>query len=278
MIDGRVISAALVGVAGLVAGIVAAAADTAWLGAVAGAAALVAGGLAATAHAALNRIGAEHEAQSGQIAELEEAMATQMQARLAAEEAVRSLGEQLNRAEKRATDAIVVSDASDTSADAPGAAARPALTDSATGLYSEDYFHATLEARIAAARRHLRPVAVVLLELVEDVQSDDPRPANPLAVSESITTTLREADTACRLGDGRFSLVLEDTPENGAIWTIERIRRHLADHYEGVTLWAGVACYPAHAFDRDRLMAQAESALRSAKDWRQDRIEVANAE
>jgi len=150
-----------------------------------------------------------------------------------------------------------------------------ALVDPETGMFSEDYFGVAIEARVAAARRHLRPVAVVLLEVVRNAREQAPTPCRPSEVAEGISTTLREADTACRMDDGSFALVLEDTPENGAIWTVERIRRLLVEADPGRTLWAGVACYPAHAFDSDSLLLQARRALRAAHEWQQDRIEVA---
>ena len=56
---------------------------------------------------------------------------------------------------------------------------------------------------------------------------------------------------------------------------VERIRIHLAESGTIHTVWAGIACYPAHAFDKDEIRRQAEDALRQAKEWRQDRIEVA---
>ena len=43
-------------------------------------------------------------------------------------------------------------------------------------------------------------------------------------------------------------------------------------------MWAGVACYPAHAFDKDEILNQAKTALSQAREWRQDRIEVAQAD
>ena len=97
---------------------------------------------------------------------------------------------------------------------------------------------------------------------------------------QAIRTTLREADTACRLADGRFGFVLEDTPEDGAIWTVERLRRALSDangnERDAVqTRWAGIACYPAHAFSASETFAKAQAAFEAAKDWPQDRIEVA---
>ncbi|MGI9612916.1 MAG: GGDEF domain-containing protein [Acidimicrobiales bacterium] len=149
------------------------------------------------------------------------------------------------------------------------------LTDESTGLFSESFFSVALDSRVAAARRHLRPVAVVLLEVVEGLPADEPQVAEAMVVADAVRATLREADTACRLRNGDFAILLEDTPENGAIWTVERIRRHLAEDRPNLTLWAGVACYPAHAFSPGELMAAAETALTSAREWRQDRIEVA---
>jgi two-component system cell cycle response regulator len=151
------------------------------------------------------------------------------------------------------------------------------LTDADTGLFSEGYFRVALDARVSAARRHLRPVSVVILDVVEALGSGTPLAPDAHAVSAGITATVRDADTACRLADGRYALVLEDTPENGAIWTVERVRRRLVLENADITLWAGVACYPAHAFTPEAVLDQAERALEAAREWRQDRIEVALA-
>lgn len=160
----------------------------------------------------------------------------------------------------------------------PEPAKVPLLTDPETGLFSEDYFDIAIEARIAAARRHLRPVGVVLLEVIEGLRIDQPQPTDPKVVAEAVRATLREADTASRRVDGKFALLLEDTPENGAIWTVERIRRHLVEADASLTVWAGVACYPAHAFDKESIVRAAENALVAAREWHQDRIEVAIGE
>lgn len=144
------------------------------------------------------------------------------------------------------------------------------ITDAETGLFSEAFFLASLDKRVSAARRSLRPLAVVLLEVV-----DGATPAAPRTLAGSLVETLRDADTTCRLADGRFAVVLEDTNETGAVWTIERVRRRLVQDDAGLTLWAGVACYPAHAFDADHILAQSRRTLEAAKDWNQHRIEVA---
>jgi GGDEF domain-containing protein len=152
------------------------------------------------------------------------------------------------------------------------------LTDASTGLFNEQFFRVSLDTRVSAARRHLRPVAVVLVQVAEGVREGAPSPVAPDLVAEGVRATLRDADTACRLDDGRFALILEDTPENGAVWTVERVRRALALERPGQTLWAGIACYPAHAFDAWELFDRAANALEAAREWHQDRIEVATAD
>jgi two-component system cell cycle response regulator len=152
------------------------------------------------------------------------------------------------------------------------------LSDPETNLFSEAYFRVALEARIASARRHLRPVAVALLQVTEGAGTPGAKGAEPTKVTGAIRQTLRDADTACRMTDGCFALILEDTPENGAVWTVERIRRNLTSRHGHHTMWAGVACYPAHAFSTDELLDQASLALDAAREWKQDRIEVATAD
>ena len=153
-----------------------------------------------------------------------------------------------------------------------------ALVDQDSQLFSEAYFRVALDARIASARRHLRPVAIALIDIYEGIAGPASLPAPPARAAESIRQTVRDADTACRLGDGTFAIILEDTPENGAVWTVERIRRNLVSRFGSHTMWAGVACYPAHAFSAEELLEQAQVALGSAREWKQDRIEVAIAE
>jgi two-component system cell cycle response regulator len=152
------------------------------------------------------------------------------------------------------------------------------LMDPETELFSEGYLRVALESRLASARRHLRPVALALLEVAEGLPDQGGHNAMPTVVAEAVSRTLRDSDIACRMDDGTFAVILEDTPENGAVWTVERIRRNLVSTSGHHTLWAGVACYPAHAFDGPELLTAVSQALDAAKAWNQDRIEVAVAE
>lgn len=148
------------------------------------------------------------------------------------------------------------------------------LADTETGLLGERYFVVTLDARIAAARRHLRPLALVL---IEGAKTDADQELNAKMTAQIIRETLRDADTLCRLKSGQFAVLLEDTPENGAIWTVERIRRRLNEQIQDVTIWAGIACYPANGFDGPEVLDRARHALTQAREWQQDRTEVADA-
>jgi two-component system cell cycle response regulator len=243
--------AAALGAASLAAGVAGVALDASALGLVAGAAGVAAAALVARG------AGDDTDTDAGRVDALE-AAAVEAAARAAeAEGALAAL-----RAEVQATADLAPEDAE-------------ALVDPITGMYGERFFAVTLASRVAAARRHLRPVAVVLVEVAAGVKDGQPAGADPELVSTHVRATLREADTACHLEGDRFGLVLEDTPENGAVWTVERVRRALNVERKDLTLWAGVACYPAHAFDADELLNRATAALDAAKEWRQDRIEVA---
>ena len=214
-----------------------------------------------------------------QLNEMETTVTSQVQARITAEEAVRSLSEELSSTQRSEADRTQrIEEQIREEVRAQGATSpRNAITDGDTGLYNENYFRAAVEARVAAARRHLRPVAVVLMQVVAG-EGDNRQPAEPQVVADYLVATLRESDTACRTSRGLFALVLEDTPENGAVWTVERIRRRLTEEQQDITVWAGVSCYPAHAFEVKDLVGKASEALEAATEWHQDRIEVAVAD
>jgi GGDEF domain-containing protein len=131
---------------------------------------------------------------------------------------------------------------------------------------NEAYLRAALPNRVATARRALRPLSLGLICIDSSVATQ---------VTYALLDTLRESDTACRMDDGNFAVLLEDTPDTGAAWTIERVRRLLTDQGIEVPMWAGVASYPAHALEADDLMRLAVLALHDAQLWDTSRIEIA---
>lgn len=252
--------ALLLGGIGLAVGVTGAIAGVPVIGALAGLIALVTGAVAATAAPVASPVHPEVEQA------YREATADLATARTVLDEQRQRIIELESALDE--TDGI-----SDPVADALGDGAL--LHDAETQLFSEQYFRVALDARIASARRHLRPVAVGLIDVAEGQVAGTAVAAPPERIAEAIRGTLRDADTACRLNDGTFAIILEDTPENGAVWTVERVRRNLVSNHGNHTLWAGVACYPAHAFSSDEILTQGRRALDAAREWRQDRIEVA---
>ncbi len=150
--------------------------------------------------------------------------------------------------------------------------------DAATGLYDEKYFAVLVQQQVAAARRSLRPITVIIFEI--DGMGDADRETRLQAlgvVGDVVRRTLRESDAACRLGDLMVGAILEDTPEAGAVWAAERVRGTLLASPVGdaLTLSAGVACYPTHALGAAELVHQSSRALDEARSRGRDRVELA---
>ena len=259
--DRRALAALCAGLFGLALGVAALLLDAPLLGVLAGAAAL--GG--ATAALALGG-SLRHESRSAFDARFEAA-------RLAAEVT-----------ELRETQRV-----RETLAELPafGAGAGTGGTpyvDSTTGLLDARYFEPALQSRVAAARRLLRPVSVVLLQVERDTSAaggagTGNRDAVMRSFAAVLSSTLREADTACRLEGDRFALILEDTPEGGGVWAAERIRAGFARDGGPVQLLsAGVAAYPSHALDADDLLERAQRALGRARASGRGQVEIAAAD
>jgi len=150
--------------------------------------------------------------------------------------------------------------------------------DAATGLYDEKYFAVLVQQQVAAARRSLRPISVIIFEIDGMGDSDKETRLQALGVvGDVVRRTLRESDAACRLGDLMVGAILEDTPEAGAVWAAERVRGTLLASPVGdaLTLSAGVACYPSHALGAAELVHQASRALDEARSRGRDRVELA---
>lgn len=138
-----------------------------------------------------------------------------------------------------------------------------AVLDPETGLPDIRFFEIGLDSRISAARRHLWPVTIVLLEFT---------PHNSHRLSDSIASfttllsqTLREADVVCRIAPRTFAMLLEDTNEVGGVWAAERLQVALArDEVGAVGLAAGVASYPTHGLSATEVLARARGALMRA--------------
>jgi diguanylate cyclase (GGDEF)-like protein len=153
------------------------------------------------------------------------------------------------------------------------------LVNNEKGLLDARYFEVMLESRVATARRHLQPVTLLLVTLEGDESEPTTWDGTLDSFSELLQETLREADTACQIGDASFALVLEDTPEAGGVWAAERLRMALVRRGQtSVRLAAGVAAYPSHALAAGDLLARAQAALNHARAAGCSQVEIATTE
>jgi diguanylate cyclase (GGDEF)-like protein len=184
------------------------------------------------------------------------------------------------RRELDALAAIFAEEASTSRAHALPLAPLPmeASVDTVSGLLGEQHYKVLVQKRVAAARRALQPISLVMFQV--DGLEDAPQERCDHAIAalgEVISATLRESDAACRIGPSMASAILEDTSEAGAVWAAERIRGtlHQSEIGEVLTISAGVACYPTHALSALELMDRAQRALDHARSQGHDRLEVA---
>lgn len=158
---------------------------------------------------------------------------------------------------------------------------REPVFDPVSGLLDQQFFPVIVQQRVAAARRQLQPVSIVLFELdgLDDAEAEVREQALGV-LGDVVRRTLRECDTACRLTVSRAAAVLEDTAESGAAWAAERVRGtlHGSPVGDALTISAGIACYPSHALSSGELMEMANRALDAARRRGHDHVEIAQAD
>jgi len=153
--------------------------------------------------------------------------------------------------------------------------------DPVSGLLRERFVAVLIQQRVAGARRRLHPVAVVALEADGIRGSAQPEVDDAMrALGGVIRETLREADCACRVGDVVVIAALDDTTEEGARLAIERVQAGLrkATGDVGITVSAGIACYPTHALEAPDLVARAGEALLEARSAGTSRVATASGD
>jgi len=141
------------------------------------------------------------------------------------------------------------------------------LLDPETGLPDLPFFTLALEGRVAAARRHLWPVTVLLLEigLAPECETGRAQSEAIAGFADLLRRTLREADIACRTSTTRFAVVLDDTAEEGGVWTAERIQVAVSHDVSKIRrMAAGVASYPTHGLEAGAVLTGAQAALARA--------------
>jgi diguanylate cyclase (GGDEF)-like protein len=152
-----------------------------------------------------------------------------------------------------------------------------ALHDELTGLPNRTLFRDRTEQAISRARRSGDRAAVMIMDLdrfkeVNDTLGHHLGDLLLQEVGKRMRERLREVDTIARFGGDEFAILLEKVEHPGAALDIaNKIRSAvseplvLGDFELSVDASIGIAFYPAHATDFNRLLQRADIAMYSAK-------------
>ncbi|TWA69125.1 PAS domain S-box-containing protein/diguanylate cyclase (GGDEF)-like protein [Azospirillum brasilense] len=161
---------------------------------------------------------------------------------------------------------------------------RLSITDPLTGVSNRRHFVEAAEQELARARRHGRPVTLLMLDLDHFKSIND---THGHAVGDEALRTftaagralLRENDLLGRTGGEEFAILLPETDVAGARMVAERIRRRTAelavpsgDQAVRFTVSIGVACCAAGTRDVDAMLSSADEALYRAKAAGRNRV------
>ncbi len=160
-----------------------------------------------------------------------------------------------------------------------------ARTDFLTGLPNHRFFQTTLSIELGRAQRHNHPLSLFIIDLdfLKEVNDRFGHPSGDLVIrtiAETIRSTCREIDFAARYGGEEFTVILPETPLNGAIQLADRIRERIAaQQFPGIgsiTASIGVSNYPVNALSKEDLIRVADQALYVAKNGGRDRVAYFN--
>ncbi|HWI73884.1 MAG TPA: diguanylate cyclase [Baekduia sp.] len=155
-----------------------------------------------------------------------------------------------------------------------------ATTDPLTGLANHRAFQERLQAEVARARRHARPVAVALVDVdhfkgVNDAGGHAVGDQVLRAVAVHLRDHLRAEDLLARVGGDEFAVLLPEASAAEAAAALERARRTIerAPFAGGAHLTISVGvCDVSHAEDASQLSRLADGALYWSKEHGRNRV------
>jgi diguanylate cyclase (GGDEF)-like protein len=163
--------------------------------------------------------------------------------------------------------------------------AHQAFHDHLTGLANRALLRDRLERALASASRSGATVSVLFCDLdgfkmVNDTLGHDAGDLLLEQVARRIEHSLRDDDTAARVGGDEFALVLDHTTADDAISLAQRLLDKLRDPFDinGREVFArasiGIADNHDDALDAEELLSRADVAMYAAKSRGRDRCEL----
>ncbi|MCA1990187.1 MAG: GGDEF domain-containing protein [Desulfarculus sp.] len=162
--------------------------------------------------------------------------------------------------------------------------AREATLDPLTGLANRRKLEELAAKSLAVARRHGRPLALLMMDIDHFKQINDQRghqagDAALTALAEICQRQLREEDTLARFGGDEFVALLPHTDLDQALETAERLRSEVESFgrpeggpLPGLTISLGVSVFQPGDSNFAALLARADAALYQAKAQGRNRV------
>jgi diguanylate cyclase (GGDEF)-like protein/hemerythrin-like metal-binding protein/PAS domain S-box-containing protein len=165
-----------------------------------------------------------------------------------------------------------------------------AIRDPLTGLLNRRYLDETLPREIVRAKREMRPLSIVMLDLdhfkqVNDTWGHEAGDAVLLHLSQILKQNLRSSDLACRFGGEEFVVVMLGANLAEARERTELIAKRMRETpiqlaqltLPAVTFSAGLVQAERHGDTADTLLRAVDHALYAAKDSGRDRVNEPSA-
>jgi diguanylate cyclase (GGDEF)-like protein len=165
---------------------------------------------------------------------------------------------------------------------------RKAAIDGLTNLYNHDYFQNMLKQEVAAASRHKRELALILLDIdhfkrFNDTWGHQVGDRVLREVADLIRAGSREGDTVARYGGEEIAVILPGARMDEARMVAERLRHSVEAHgialdtgeEARVTISLGLASLGQAAPDAIRLIQRADEALYRSKSDGRNRLTAA---
>jgi diguanylate cyclase (GGDEF)-like protein/PAS domain S-box-containing protein len=149
--------------------------------------------------------------------------------------------------------------------------------DTLTGLPNRRLLADRLEKALALARRSDARVALMLLDLddfkqINDAEGHSVGDGVLIGVAQRLNHVVRESDTVARLGGDEFVILLQDAGQPRDVARIagkiiESVREpvKVGDHQYKLGASIGIAVFPEHGDDAEKLMQRADIAMYEAK-------------
>jgi diguanylate cyclase (GGDEF)-like protein/PAS domain S-box-containing protein len=159
-----------------------------------------------------------------------------------------------------------------------------ALRDPLTGLYNRRYLSETLAREIVRVTREKIALSVVISDIdhfkaINDTYGHQVGDKFLIEIANLMRNHARGSDIVCRYGGEEFLLVLPGTSLDSAAKRAEEIREKCAElnlQHEGkalrVTMSFGVATYPMHGKEAEKIIIKADQALYQSKNAGRNRV------